>query len=228
MWSRFADIDIANGSLFISGITVHAVFTWVQSGSDNTTDRFAKHMSIFTTFKHDGVCDRCSLTFPKDKLNALDSTLDSERKKGEVLWLCRSCLIPELQTYIRQYRHRAVMVHPIGGKWNAYQFYTFPRMIQLYGFNKKWVDDIKSFLPATNAKCQGCGSPAHFNWCDSAIYSSEPFPESVNLGGAFKQEILCGDCVGRKVAEIIYEKDLRFDDIWPPVDADGFCTSWEY
>ena len=185
-------------------------------------------MSILEVFKREGVCDKCTLRLPKGKLNALDSTLDGQRKGGSVSWLCRSCLIPELQTFFRQYKHKAVVVHPIGGKWNAYQFYTFPRMIELYGFSRKWVNDIKSFLPAPNAKCQDCGSPARFNWCDPAIYGGEPFPENVNTGKPFKQEVLCGECVGKKFAAMIYAKDLRFDDIWPPLDADGFGTTWEY
>jgi hypothetical protein len=184
-------------------------------------------MSIFDVFKKEAQCDKCFVLFTKTKLNALDSTLSDERNNGEVLWLCRSCLITELQSYFDAYKKRAVVVYPLEPKWNAYDFYTFERMIKLYEFDKKWVDDIRLFLPPPKSKCEDCGTSAHFNWCDPQVYYGEPFPDNVNVDGTFKQEILCGRCVGKRFAERIYANDLRFDSIQPPLDDDGFCTSWE-
>jgi len=185
-------------------------------------------MGIFETFKRDAACDKCGRVFPKRTLNALDSTLSDQRPRGEVLWLCRSCLVPELQSGFSAYQKRAIVVYPLGGKWNAYQFYTFPLMLKEYGFEKEWVEAVKTFLPPVRAKCQTCGAPGHFNWCDPQIYYGEPFPDAVNVNGSFPQEILCGACVGKRFADMIYSKDLRFDDISIPMDADGFCTSWEF
>ena len=184
-------------------------------------------MSIFEMFKRHAQCDRCTVQFPKTALNALDSTLSDERDAGEVLWLCRSCLVTELQSYFEKYTKRAIVVYPLQGGWNAYHFYTFDRMVKLYEFKQKWVDDIKMFLPPSKAKCKDCGSSAHFTWADPQVYYGEPFPDSVNVHGTFKRELLCGRCLGKRFAEMIHTNNLRFDCIQPPLDEDGFCTSFE-
>ncbi len=183
---------------------------------------------MFDFLKRSGQCDSCLGNFPKSQLNALDSTLDAQRAKGgEVLWLCRTCLLARLPSYFKAYHHRAIVVYPLGTKWNSYQFWTFDRMLRLYNFEKSWVDDIKRFLPAATATCIKCGQRAQFNWCDPKVYFGEPFPDKVNIAGNFKQELMCGECLAREFGERITSGDLRFDSIWPPLDADGFCTSWE-
>jgi hypothetical protein len=186
------------------------------------------NMSVFEVFKKESVCDRCSLVFPKSELNAFDTTLDGERENGEVVWLCRACLAVELQCYFRRYTHKAVVVHPIGMEWNAYHFCTFSQMGELFGFEEEWVETIRKLLPSNVERCEQCGGSAHFNWCGTSLYSEVSSSHEVVGNGNASKVMLCGECLGKRFAELIILKDLRFDAFCPPVDSDGFCTSWLY
>ncbi|MDG6908469.1 MAG: hypothetical protein JRN20_22085 [Nitrososphaerota archaeon] len=154
-----------------------------------------------------------------------------KRKGGEKLKLCRNCIFDKLAEYLETYNGKAVFVYPMKDKQplavNAYQFYTFDEM-KKYKWSQKYIDSIRQILPAPNTSCQACATNmASFAWCSPEIYSNNYTSVKLNSEGTYRKEYLCSHCILDKFKEKVTENDSVFEEFNPPIDADGFATSFE-
>jgi hypothetical protein len=168
-------------------------------------------------------CENCGILTPKAQLGTFDSFLRAERSHGEKMDVCQSCLLNKLREYLDAYKFRAVVVYPVHSG-NAYHFYS-DKSLHHYHFEPEWIDNILKFLPPPDASCEACHQPAHFNWCSSEIYYNEPALGSINLEDKFPHEYLCSECVDQKFREYVRREGIYFEELLPPVDADGVCMS---
>jgi len=178
-------------------------------------------------------CDRCGGSFEKKQLNGFDSTRDGRRKNGEKMRLCRNCLFDKFSEYLSRYNGRALAVYPMKDKHvNAYVFYTLDELSKTSWRTGKWpqkyTDQIRQTLPPPNTICQSCmTNDAFFAWCSPEIYSNNYTSDKLNPEGTFRRELLCGNCFAVQFRSKVVENENVFAEFMPPVDVDGFLTSWD-
>jgi len=182
-------------------------------------------MGLLDRFKREAECDKCQIVFPKTKLSYFDSSFRKERQNGRQLRLCRACFTDEIRDWFRNYKHMAVAVYPSEG-YNAYHFYSF-KDLEKYNFEPEFIAGLRSLLPTSTPQCELCIEEAHFVWCSPDIYFDDPFSPELNTNEQVKKQYLCGNCLAKEFTNRIYEEDLYFDEFWPPVDTNGFCTSFD-
>ena len=178
-------------------------------------------------------CERCGTSLDKKHVNGFDSTRMGRRKNGEKLKLCRNCLFDKFSEYLSRYDARALAVYPMKDKHvNAYVFYTIEELAKTTWKTGKWplkyAEQIRQTLPPPNTMCQSCRTRnALFAWCSPEIYSSNYVSDKLNPEGTYRREFLCGNCLAVEFRNKVSENDDVFEEFMPPVDVDGFLTSWE-
>ncbi|MBI2026764.1 MAG: hypothetical protein HYS98_03010 [Deltaproteobacteria bacterium] len=187
-------------------------------------------MKFLNIFKNKEVrCESCQKIFPENQLNQYDSTIRDEIEDGIIKHLCRNCLKLELQTYLRGYKGKAVMVYPLQ-KYNglAYHFYPFGEM-QEYEWTSDQIEKLRKYLPLEDTQCEKCKvRKAQINWCSPEIYNFNPFLEKINEQGHFEQKKLCPQCWVLEFIKKIEEENIVFNiEFLPPYNSDGFGTSFE-
>ena len=178
-------------------------------------------------------CDRCRKKLDKKQVNKFDSTFRGSRKggKGEKLKLCRDCLFDKFSEYLSSYDFRAVFVYPMkyGQPFhvNAYQFYNFDEM-KKYKWPKDYIQGIQNILPSPSTFCQSCtNKTAHFSWCSPDLYGNNYTSTKLSQEGSYQREYLCSSCLFDRFKQKVLENDNVFQEFFPPVDSDGFATSFE-
>lgn len=175
-------------------------------------------------FKRIIKCDRCHSEVSYREINIYDSTFRKERN-GKVLTLCRTCFEKKVFESFEKYQCMAVAVYPVEG-WNAYQFYNY-EMMNRFWFTQEDIDFIKSLIPPSRVKCSQCENSAHFLWSSPAIYNNKVLSGEWDHTKQFKKKFLCGRCCAEEFIKKMNELDLYFDEFFPPLEEDGFYTSWE-
>ena len=176
-------------------------------------------------FKRESNCEKCQMVFQKKELNFFDSTIRGDRFGGEKLHLCQNCFIEMVSEYFKNYRNKAVVVYPIK-KYNAYQFYSM-KDLKKWNFSEKFIENVKQLLSSMSSECDECKRKANFIWCSPEIYNDDPFSGKIDISKPFEKRFLCGNCLSEEFAKKICENNLHFDEFFPPIDFDGFCTSFE-
>lgn len=176
-------------------------------------------------------CDVCGKSLAKDQINIFDSTFRGSRKTGEKIILCRDHLVSKFSEYVLSYGYRAVVVYPMDRRGrihaNAYQFYPLDSMKELR-WSQDYIDGLEALLPSGQSMCQNCGrSKAVFSWCSPDIYSNNYSSNKLQDRSRFELQVLCKDCLVKKFSDRLLELNLWFDELNPPVDSDGFSTSFE-
>jgi len=182
-------------------------------------------LGFLDPFKNEGKCGRCQIVFSKKEIHYFDSSFRGRRKHGEKLMLCSSCFVEEISKYFKNYEAMAIAVYPLK-ELNAYHFYTFIEMKQ-YHFPQEFIEGLKGLMSISHPRQCLCGVPAHFVWCSPEIYNKDPLSPKLKIADQFQRQYLCGRCLASDFTRKIIDEDIHFDDFLPPVDSDGFCTSFE-
>ncbi len=110
---------------------------------------------------------------------------------------------------------------------NAYQFYTFA-MMGKYRWPQSYVEGLKALLPGGQISCQACRrNQADFIWCSPLIYGNRYASDRLSDLNSFERQMLCKTCLVESFTVKIRELGLWFDEFNPPVDDDGFATSFD-
>jgi hypothetical protein len=150
------------------------------------------------------------------------------RKVGEKMNLCRDCLLEKFLEALTNFHSKAVLIQTMA-KRNAYQFYRFDQA----DLKPQWrraqenIDALRSYLPSDSAFCKWCNTHAGFNWCSSVIYFDNPFGQRVNDSSMVEEEPLCEKHLLESFKKRLLELDITFAEFIPPVDTEGYCTSFD-
>lgn len=180
-------------------------------------------------------CERCHIPISKKNMCTFDYSLQGRNKDGKEINLCQDCGLKELATNLQNHSQKAIIIQP-STKYDAYAFYSFNMLMggSKYSINKdvemKSTEDIKSFLPKDDEKCNFCHNHAHYTWCTIDIYDDKN-PCCMNINFAEKKNCiyLCTDCLINLLRKKIQTENINFRAIYPMVtNEDGYYTPWMY
>lgn len=166
-------------------------------------------------------CDNCGKDLEKGKYYCLDPSYRGVYKKEKSQRLCRDCFLFIYSTYLKSYTHKAVVVEPFK-PFNAYQFYPFEEMAT-YNWPENEIEKLRNYIKG-QSDCEMCHNTAPFLLFSPDLYARDPYG---NISESMQGTWLCGDCLTKKLEEIIRTEYIFYDEVWPPQDSNGFITPFE-
>jgi hypothetical protein len=182
-------------------------------------------------FKKEVQCEKCGKVISKKQLAIFDTTIQGRNKSGQVIKVCKDCMMDLFYDSLRSNNSPAVVVHPIK-KHNAYVFYNFDELLNIKQASSKeqnvsFVNDMQKLMPPKEIQCKCHSDKALYTWCSSEIFYNDPYKWEVNRDTKFEVAYLCKECLINEFQSMIREDNITFEVVYPPLGGEGFCTSWD-
>jgi len=153
-----------------------------------------------------------------------------EENIKNIKYLCRKCLVSQLDKDYTTFSGRAVVIQPAAGP-PCYVFHSNDEWGKLFK-ESKMDDDARAYLLRMNPICHDCDQMANFLWIESSGLTEHNFGNVLKNGFAEtllprnpKPISLCGKCCIRYIVKELEGKDITYLGISGPKGGeDGFVA----
>lgn len=179
-------------------------------------------MAFFDFLKpRSAACQSCGCTVPG--VHTVNSTYLKHPAANTRRKLCTDCFLEQWRAQLRSFRGRIVFIEPI-----IEEGYTFTKFVDERATDTI-VNPLRTFLPASGARCERCDAAAQFAWLP-ADAMKETGRHEYRVIYRPKDEVpehthLCPDHLTEELARAVRSKKFFFLEVWPPrEDEDGYCS----
>jgi len=151
-----------------------------------------------------------------------------------IKWMCRRCLISQLEKDYASFSGRAVVIQPVAGP-PCYVFHPNNEWAKSFK-QSRMDDDARAYLLRIEPICRDCGKKANFLWIESSGLTAHNFGNVLAKGFAEtllprnpKPVSLCGKCCVGHISRELEAKDITYHEVCGPKGVeDGFVMPMAY